>query len=204
MIRAICLVCGLAGAGMLSQAPEFSQQYVQRLAGQVDELSRIAMEFDATALAEGKGREEMLLAMADTPLVAGQAVMWRATFARQARLTENLSVLRAAGPLERLTLVHRMADPKTLHAVWTDYTPAVPINSAGAVAAAGGFLGGWVSLALLLSLTTRPFRSGAKRNVARPRKPKMQRGDPPVTRPLPETAAAPTPRLGGVQRFVNN
>ncbi|MBU0778826.1 MAG: DUF2937 family protein, partial [Alphaproteobacteria bacterium] len=35
MIRALALIGGLAGGAALSQYPEFSQQYLQRLAGQV-------------------------------------------------------------------------------------------------------------------------------------------------------------------------
>ena len=42
---AIGLLCGLAA----TQAPEFAQQYRQRLAGAVDELSRIVNQFDAEA-----------------------------------------------------------------------------------------------------------------------------------------------------------
>ena len=46
---AIGLVCGLLG----TQAPEFAQQYRQRLAGAVDELSRVVATFDA----EARGQE---------------------------------------------------------------------------------------------------------------------------------------------------
>ncbi|MEM9851772.1 MAG: DUF2937 family protein, partial [Pseudomonadota bacterium] len=44
------------GCAMLcatSQFPEFSQQYVQRLGGAVDELRRVAADFDASARAAG-------------------------------------------------------------------------------------------------------------------------------------------------------
>ena len=40
---------GLAGALTLSQAPEFAQQYRQRLGGALDELRRVVADFDADA-----------------------------------------------------------------------------------------------------------------------------------------------------------
>ena len=36
ILRVLAVAAGLAGAGTLSQFPEFSQQYVQRLGGAVD------------------------------------------------------------------------------------------------------------------------------------------------------------------------
>ena len=56
LLRAITMAGGLVGAAGLSQFPEFSQQYVQRLGGAVDELSRFVAEFDADAAAVGMTR----------------------------------------------------------------------------------------------------------------------------------------------------
>ena len=202
MIRALCLIGGLTGAAGLSQFPEFSQQYLQRLAGQVDELTRQVVEFDQTALADGMGREEMLQAMAETPLVASQEALWRRTFARHARLSENLLILREATPLERLTLPHRMADAATAQAVWRDFSPALPLSVAGAASAGTGFLGGWVVLAALIGFVALPFRRGvAVKTTAPKRKPPVMRSDPPVSRPTLVAEAQPNrPILAGVQR----
>lgn len=201
MIRALCLIGGLSGAAGLSQYPEFSQQYIQRLAGQVDELTRQVVEFDQTALADGMGREEMLQAMADTPLVAPQEALWRRTFARHARLSENLMLLREATPMERLTLPHRMADPATLAAVWGDFTPAVPLSVAGAASAGTGFLGGWAGFAILATLVSLPFRRTKPAPATKKRRAPTIKADPPVTRPtLVVEAPDNRPRLAGVQR----
>ena len=43
ILRTMALAAGLTGAATLSQFPEFSQQYTQRLGGAVDELSAIVM-----------------------------------------------------------------------------------------------------------------------------------------------------------------
>ena len=202
MIRVLCLIGGLTGAAGLSQFPEFSQQYLQRLAGQVDELTRQVVEFDQTALADGMGREEMLQAMAETPLVASQEALWRRTFARHARLSENLMILREATPLERLTLPHRMADTATVQAVWRDFTPAMPLSVAGAASAGTGFLGGWAVLAALIGFVALPFRRRTSVKTTAPkRKPPVMKSDPPVSRPTLVADAQPNrPRLAGVQR----
>lgn len=201
MIRALCLIGGLSGAAGLSQFPEFSQQYMQRLGGQVDELTRQVVEFDQTALADGMGREEMLQAMAQTPLVASQEPMWRRTFARHARLSENLMILRDASPIARLTMPHRMADAATVQAVWDDFTPAMPLNVAGVAAAGTGFVGGWVGFAALLGLLAWPLRRNAARAIPAKRKPPAIKSDPPVTRPtLVVDTQSNRPKLAGAQR----
>lgn len=191
-------MCGLSGAAGLSQFPEFSQQYMQRLGGQVDELTRQVVDFDQTALADGMGREKMLQAMAQTPLVASQEPMWRRTFARHARLSENLMILRDASPMERLAMPHRMADTATVEAVWRDFTPAMPLSAAGAVAAGTGFLGGWAGLAVIISALQMPFRRErpVKAQVSKRKEPAMK-GEPPVNRPALVSAV---PRLAGARR----
>jgi len=202
MIRALCLIGGLAGAGTLSQAPEFSQQYLQRLAGQVDALTQVVMEFDQTALADGMGREEMLQAMAATPLVAPQAEMWRGTFARHARLSDNLAALRSAGPLERLTMPHRFSDAGVLQGTLADYSPAMPLSTAGAAAAGAGFLGGWALLAAMIGVIGWPFRRRQRQPEAQPkRRAPVVKGEPPVTRPR-LVVASNRPQLDGVRRHA--
>jgi len=200
MIRVLCLIGGLTGAAGLSQFPKFSQQYLQRLAGQVDELTRQVIAFDQTALADGMGREEMLQAMAGTPLVAAQATMWRRSFARHARLSENLAILRDATPLERLSMPYRMADPATVQAVWDDFTPAMPLSGAGATAAGAGFLTGWAGLAALIAVLRAPLRrSQPRRSGQVKRRDPLLKGEPPVSRPT-RTADIGVPRLAGVRR----
>ena len=202
MIRVLCLIGGLTGTAGLSQFPEFSVQYMQRLGGQVDELTRQVKEFDQTALADGLGREQMLEAMAETPLVAGQEAMWRRTFARHARLSENLMILQEATPIARLVLPHRMADPATVQAVWADFTPAMPLSVAGAVSAGTGFLGGWAALAAFFAVIMMPFRRARPGSDAPKKRPApVMKVDPPMTRP--RLVAPPEdnrPRLAGVQR----
>jgi hypothetical protein len=200
MIRVLCLVGGVAGATGLSQYPEFSQQYLQRLGGQVDELSRQIKEFDADALQEGLGREEMLEAMAEVSLMQGREATWRRTIARHARLGDNLAALRAATPIERMLLPHKMTDAATFQAAWQDFTPAVPINTAGVAAAGSGFIGGWVIIGTVLSLLTLPFRRNP-RTTAPTQKPVRVKADPPIARPAqPAVVKSHIRPLSGAKR----
>lgn len=156
--RILVLAGGLSGAAALSQFPEFSQQYLQRLAGQVDALTEVEAAFDASAAKAGLDREGALAAFGDEGFSARHAADLRATFARAEALRGDLAMLREAVVYERLMLPHRMADRQLLRDTWADFAPALPLTVAGAVCAGLGFLGGWIALAGLLAAVRWPFR----------------------------------------------
>jgi len=186
----------VCGACVTSQAPEFTQQYQQRLAGQVDALTTVVKDFDASALEAGLGREDALSQMVGTPFLEARQTDMRRTFARHANLADHLIALRAATPLARLAMPHRLADGETFAATWADYAPAVPLTLAGAVAATfGGFLG-WLLGLSALSICALPFRrkSHAKPTVPARREPVVQR---PI---LAAVQDDPRPRLMGATR----
>ena len=58
---AIAVLAGLIG----SQAPEFAQQYRQRLGGALEELNRIVSEFDAEVQRQNLSRAEALKRLED-------------------------------------------------------------------------------------------------------------------------------------------
>ena len=158
MWRILAILGGVSGAVALSQFPEFSQQYLQRLAGKVDALTEVAMQFDATADRNGLTRAAALVAMTGSPVLDDQQADMRATLAQQTRLAENLATLRAAGPLERLTMPQRFGDVETLTATYADFRPALPVTSEGAITAGIGYVGGWALVGLLGSLLGLIFR----------------------------------------------
>lgn len=209
MIRALCLVAGLFGAAGLSQFPEFSQQYLQRLGGYVDALADQLMEFDAVALEAGYGREEMLEQMAQTPPMDGQAAMWRRTILRHAQLSDDLDALRNASPIARLMMPQRVADTDLARAVWADFRPGMPLTGAGAVSAGAGFAAGWAIFAIALTMVTAPMRRSARprrqpdKRVAPAMKsdPAPVKNEPPIARPrLVAQTPSHIPRLSGVKR----
>lgn len=158
MVRVLALAGGIAGAAALSQFPEFSQQYLQRLAGQADALQAVVADFDGSAARNGLTREQALAQVQGTPFLEDRRADLTATFARAERVAGDLALLRAATPLERLLMPHRLAEPETFAATWADFRPAVPVTTEGAISAGIGFLGGWGLVNALLALLMWPFR----------------------------------------------
>ena len=156
--KVLALAGGLAGAAGLSQYPEFSQQYIQRLAGQVDALTVVVADFDRSARANGLTRDVALDQLQGTAFLAARKGDMQRAFERQERLSNNLTFLRLASPIERITMPHRLADPEIFSATWADYRPALPLTVAGAIAAGLGFFAGWGVVRGLLSLLFWPFR----------------------------------------------
>lgn len=157
-IRVLTLIGGLLGAGVFSQYPEFTQQYMQRLAGRVDALREVVADFDASAAKASLTRDEALAAMGGTVFLDNRRLDMRNTIAREARLSADLERLRTASPMERLIMPQRVADTELARATWGDFTPALPFSVEGAVAATGGFLAGWALIAALLHFLAWPFR----------------------------------------------
>lgn len=138
------LIPALALGAALSQFPAFSDQYVQRLGGQVDALRKIAAEFDASAARAGLSRDEALADLSGSAFRDLHAADMTRAFARLAHAEDDLRLLRAASPLERIALPHRLRDSETLAATWGDFRPAVPVTAAGLWAGGIGFAAGWL------------------------------------------------------------
>lgn len=159
VLRGVLVLAGaLAGGAGLSQFPEFSQQYLQRLAGQVDALGVVVANFDATATRNGLTRDTALAQMTGTPFLTDRQADLRRDFARFERLSGDLTLLRAASPLERLAMPHRLSDRDTFAATWADYRPAVPVTVDGLVSAGVGAGLGWGVVGGVLALLAWPFR----------------------------------------------
>ncbi|MDO5369395.1 DUF2937 family protein [Paracoccus sp. (in: a-proteobacteria)] len=150
------LVVALAFALALSQFPAFSDQYVQRLGGQADALRQVAAEFDTSADRAGLTRQAALEQIAGSAFLDSHGQDMGRVFTRLARIESDLGLLRAASPLERIALPHRMRDTETIAATWGDFRPAVPLTTAGFWATGFGFLLGWFLAGLPLML----FRRG--------------------------------------------
>ena len=157
LILAAALATGVAG----SQFPEFSQQYLQRLGGQYDALSQIALDFDRSAANAGLTRYAALAEIKGSTFQDAHRADMARVFVRLDRVTADLQLLRAAGPLERMALPHRFRDSETLTATWADFRPAVPVTSDGFIAFAIGFLAGLTLLNTLVAALRWPFRRPA-------------------------------------------
>ena len=163
IVRVLALVGGLTGAAGLSQFPEYSQQYMQRLGGAVDELHRSVDRLESDAARVGLTPEGYLAALgAEGDLAATQAGNLRRDLARYRQLSADLRALEGAGPFMRAKLATHLGDRQIAARAFEAYKPAMPITFEGAVFAGTGFLAGWLVLALVVSLLR-----GGLRTVAR-------------------------------------
>lgn len=163
--RALMLAGGLAGAAGLSQFPEFSQQYVQRLGGAVDELRGFVAGFDADAAEIGLTRSAALADLGQGGAMGAQrAETMAGVIVRYERLSADLDALRRAGPFTRAYRARSLGDAEIAEAAWAEFKPALPLTFEGAVFAGTGFLGGLAAIGAALALLKMPFR----RRRARP------------------------------------
>lgn len=158
MLKVISMAGGLAGAVSLSQFPEFSQQYMQRMAGAVDELHLMVTAFDLTARVNGMTRDEALERLAGDEFRDGVRDNIAQTVERYERLSQNLYVLRNMGTVKRLTQMHRFTDTELAQRTWDDFKPAVPVTTEGFLTAGIGFLVGWLGIGLLFAALMRVTR----------------------------------------------
>lgn len=160
MRRSLGVAGGLVLGVVLSQFPEYAQQYTQRLGGAVDELRTIVTDFDTAASQAGLSREQALERYAHSPdtFLAGRGVSMSGIFARYTELEANLEELKSAGPLQRLRLLPAYFDSDVGARTLDDFRPAVPVTTEGFAYAAAGFGLGYVIISILYALALLPFR----------------------------------------------
>jgi hypothetical protein len=162
---AIAVLAGLIG----SQAPEFAQQYRQRLGGALEELNRIVSEFDSEVQRQNLSRAEALKRLEDNsdPLARERGEDMDRAIERAKHLNQQIEAMNSAGPLMRLYVVATNFDPKIAQSTLDNYEPAEPL-SLGALTA-GGFaaLWGWAATHLIAWPFSRRSRLRAARAQSR-------------------------------------
>src|ERR1041385_2658707 len=98
------LIAGIGGvvlAAMLSQFPEYDQQYTQRLGGAVDELRAMTTDFDRAAELGALSRIEAIdrYNASNDEFLAGRGTSMTATFQRYDKLSTTLTQIQNAGPM---------------------------------------------------------------------------------------------------------
>ena len=144
--RVFTLLFALAGAGTLSQAPEFAQQYRQALGGAVAELQVIAEDFDAASERAGLSRDQALAQYRDTgnTFLGERGEQISGTLERYDRLKDQAEAIEGAGPFERIWLVLREPDLRVVEGARERFEPAVPLTIAGGIMALLGAFIGWL------------------------------------------------------------
>lgn len=161
IFRTLGLALGLLGGAIAAQAPEFAQQYAQRLGGAVDELRRAVATLESDARANGTTRDGAVERLKTNPdgLVARRGEAAQADIARLARLSAQQQALaEATSPLGRTVAVIRDPDLPTAEATFHDYKPAVPTTADGLTAGLLGFLAAWGGWRVISDLGFRAVR----------------------------------------------
>lgn len=176
IIRILALASGLFCAFIGAQAPEFAQQYRQRMGGRIDELNRIVKQFDTEARKNKKTPEEALqfLLSANDSLVRSRGEAAREDRLRLTALTDQHNMMKTAGAFQRIIYTFRGMDTVTAEAALQDFEFAIPVNREGIIIAGVGFIFGygfiWFLSHIMHRLTGIFFRKkkpahGASNNV---------------------------------------
>lgn len=146
LYRRFAVAVGLLVAVLASQAPEFTQQYRQRLGGALDELEAAVSRFDREAADQSLTRDEGVarLRSSPDPLVQGRGGEIEDTVARADRLSRQRDAFRTAGPISQYAILAENFDAGLARRTAGDFQPAAPLTIAGITAAILGFLGGWL------------------------------------------------------------
>ena len=156
MRRLLALFFGIITLLPASQFPEFSQQYLQRLGGAVDELELQVEAFDKTAKAAGLTRERALKAISGGAFLEGHQKDMIALFERYETLSADYAVLKTAHAFNRLSyLAFQSRDAEITNNTLEDYKPAFPLTTAGFIFGGSGFLIGFL---LFLGVSNLIFR----------------------------------------------
>ncbi len=164
-------VACVLGAVAAAQAPEFFQQYLQRLGGHLAEALRQLGAFEAAATAAGKPWAQFV---ADTtanadPGLARLGTTMAETAARAEALGAAQAALLDATVWSRPWAFLRHLDTEIAQSTLAVFKPAVPTTAEGAVYAAVGIVAAYGLWQLLVFLPLRRLlRPTTEGNPARP------------------------------------
>jgi Protein of unknown function (DUF2937) len=149
---------GMCAVGA-SQAPEFAQQYTQRLGGAVDELKLVVGQFDRDAAAVGLSRAGGLhrLEKSDDRFVTYRGKSMRTTVERFEMLSRHHSNMQAHDVLSRVTEMVSNFDRPVATLAKTDFRPAMPMTAEGLFSGLVGFIGGALGGGILAGLVKSLF-----------------------------------------------
>jgi len=164
--RIAAMFVGGLGAVGASQAPEFAQQYAQRLGGALDELRAVVQAFDRDAAREGLDRQAGLRRLEGSPdaFVARRGRSAGETLRRYEKLEAQQAALADPGPLGRVGvlaqgLMTQGLDMTIARRALDSFRPALPVTAEGILFLLAGFLAGALGGGLLGALAALPFRS---------------------------------------------
>ena len=168
-LRRIALAIGLLCGLVATQAPEFAQQYRQRLAGAVDELSRVVGVFDDDAAKRSLTPPEAITRLENNPdpVVHDQGVEMQGHIGRLERLKSALAASRDSALWRRLLVVAGDFDFATARKAWQDFEPAVPTSADAIAIGILGLIIGWAATHLFVWPVRRHLQKRRERNLVK-------------------------------------
>lgn len=129
--RILCVI----GTIVFSQAPEFMQQYLQRLGGHLDEARRHLAQFQRVAEQSGLSLDRLITQTSSNadPAVAKLGGVMQTAVARVDELAAAQAAIQHASLWERPFVFFRHVDTSIAQATWEIYQPAVPTTVEGLV-----------------------------------------------------------------------
>ena len=160
----------LAGLATTSQAPEFAQQYSQRLGGAVEELRIVARDFDADALNSNMTRGEALEEMkgSDRQFTRDRGTSMEKTLGRFESLRIQMQAISQLPDWLRPIALTSNTDDSLMSDTWRDYKAALPLTVPGAI---WGILGALI-LGTFASMLSGFFRRRESEDEFTPWRPK--------------------------------
>lgn len=137
-MRFLHITAALAGGGALAQFPEFYQQYLQRLAGRLDELRQRAAEIANDAAAQGLDVQAYIARFLDSPAHALEGERMAEALENAARLGTAYDALARADAWQQFPLFLRHLDPALAGDAASLFQPALPLGLAGLIYALFG------------------------------------------------------------------
>ena len=144
--KAVTLTSVAVGCAIFSQAPEFAQQYRQRIGGAVDELKTVVTDFDKDAASSAMSRGEALSALVGSgeKFTHERGLSMGRNVERFSRLEKQQKTIENANPFMRPLVVMKNPDAQIIHNAWEIFQPAIPLNSAGALYGGSGAFIAWL------------------------------------------------------------
>jgi len=165
LIKKVLVLCvGLACGAGASQAPEFTQQYLQRLGGWVDSYQDMVTRLDARAAQFDMTREQYIAALQSStdPKVRREAANIASWPVYLKKYTEMQQILQN-GPswMQPFRLLQNYNDPAfapIVQATMKEYRMGSQFTGEGAAFAGAGFVVGWLLTGMATSLLGAPIR----------------------------------------------
>ncbi|MEM7215422.1 MAG: DUF2937 family protein [Pseudomonadota bacterium] len=138
--------CGALGIATFSQAPEFTQQYKQRLGGGINELATVVSQFERDAANNGLTREQALEKQkaSEEGFNQTRGESMSSHIARYENLLAQRQAMENAAPFMQPFHLFRYPDTELLSGTLNAYKPGIQLTAEGLIwgVLGGGLLGG--------------------------------------------------------------